>query len=231
LDEDTEEQKTEQELISLAKNDWETTGKYLIRDIPFFKYEIFAYAMMAVVAMFAYALEKTEILPGILEKALIPAIALPILLWAVKKFMFMPGKNRIPHLHAFNSGVCKFGLVNPTKGYINFGKGENIQRRYITKINLHREQSTGLPLIVTTDQHGENISLLKDKKPDMRSEEFNAILEMNTAVTTKNVMNRMMRFAKPGLDNPMFILLIINLFMVAVLLIKEFGILEMLKGG
>lgn len=216
-------QQEQERLYEKARRDWEATGKYLIRDMPLFKYEIVIYLGMILVAFMLYAIERVGIVEGALGKAVIPLAIIPIGIWFVKKMLYMPNKNRVPHIHVFNTRVIRFGTVDPKKGYVAFKRGENIVKKYITKVNRHIEQSTGLPCVVTSDLHGENLDLLREKKPDMRSEEFNALLETCKAVTTKNVMNRMMRFTQPSMANPVFILIIINMFMVAVLLIKSFG--------
>ena len=206
-------------------------GKYMMRDLPLFKYEIVAYLGMIFLAVAGYFLERTEIMPGAMGKFMLPAVMLPIGIWFVKKVLYMPTKTRVPHLHIYKSRVVELSVKDIKKGYIMSGRGEQAKKIWLTKLNRHIEASTGKPFVVTSDLHGENLDLLKDDKPDMRSEDFSSILEVNTAVTTKNVMNKMLKTVQPSMQNPLFLLLIINLFMVAVLLIKSFGFLEFIKGG
>lgn len=212
-------------------NDSMFWGKYMMRDLPLFKYEILAYLGMIFLAVAGYFLERLEIMPGAMGKFMLPAVMLPIGIWFVKKVLYMPTKTRVPHLHIHKSRVLELGMTNIKKGFITRGRGENVKRIYLTKLNKHVEASTGKPFVITSDLQGENLDLLEETKPDMRSDEFNAILEMNTAVTTKNVMNKMLKTIQPSMQNPLFLLLLINLVMIGVLLIKSFGFLEFIKGG
>ena len=204
--------------------DRELMGKYLFRELPLFKYEIMLYGIMGITAVFFYMLDRTFI-PGILGKAVIPAVILPIGVWVIKWWAYMPRKNRVPSIRLYRSGVVEFGVEDITKGYVCYGKGENEKRKYITNMNKHREASTGKPLIITSEVHGENLNILDESKPDMRSEEFNAILETERAVTTKNVMRRMMKFSQPTLSNPLIILNVIILALLAILVAKSMGYL------
>jgi len=225
------QQEAKQKYVNANVQDFSVLGKYLFRDIPLFKYEFFFYLIIGFVAFIFYVIDKTGIVPGALSKIVLPAILLPMAIWFIKWAVYMPRKKRVPHIHIYGSRVIELGLKDVGKGYITTGKGDNKKRIYITRLNKHTEASTGKPFLITSDLHGENLDLLEETKPDMRSEEFNAILETNTAVTTKNVMNKMLRSVQPTLQNPMFLISMITLFMLAVLLIREFGFLDFIKGG
>lgn len=207
------------------KQDYEhqMTGKYLLRDMPFFRLEIVAYFMLLVFGGILYYLDLREILPGASRPIVIIAVAIPIIIWFMKWFLYMPRKNRVPGMKLYKSGIVELGVYDISKGYITFGKGENAKKKWITKINKHAEASTGRPFIAFSELQGENINLLKTDKPDMRSEEFNALLEMTQAVTTKNVMKRMLRFSQPSMTNPLMILQFMNLIILVILVVKSFG--------
>jgi hypothetical protein len=208
--------------------DSKITGKYLLRDLPLFKYEIVIYAITGFVAFFVYILDKLGFVPGLLVRMVIPLILIPIAIWFVKWFFFMPNKKRVPHLKVYKSGVIELGITGIKKGYITYGSGEHQQKKFITRLNKHIEASTGKPFLITSELEGENLSLLEGKEPDMRSEEFNALLENLKAVTTKSVMNKMLDSVKPSLNNPMFLLIALSIGMIGVLIAKEFGIFEMI---
>jgi len=203
-------------------------GKYFLRDLPLFKYEILFYIITLMAIVMALITERLGIATGILSTTILLAVALPIAIWVIKRMFYMPSKYKVPGIRVYKSGVIELTLENIKKGFIQYGRGDQAQKKYITRLNKHNEASTGRPFVVTSEVRGENIDLVNENKPDMRSEEFNAILETNTAVTTKNVMNKMLKFAQPGLTNPMMILIIINIFISIVLVIREFGIMEMI---
>lgn len=206
-------------------------GKYMLRDMPLFKWEFIAYIVMLIAGFVFYMMEKIGLLEGGLGKIAIPAIILPLGLWFVKRQLYMPTKKRVPSMRIYKSGVIELGVENISKGFIEWGTGPEKLRKYITKLTKHTEASTGKPFVITAETRGENISLLESAEPDMRSDEFNAILENEKAVVTKNVMNQMLATVRPKLNNPMFLLLVINIALVAVLLVKSFGVFEMIKGG
>ena len=208
--------------------DKEIMGNYLLRDMPLFKFEVIAYLIAVMVGIFIFYLSARGILEGLAGKLILPITILPLAFWFLKWFMYMPRKNKVPSLRIYKSGTVELGVDDIGKGYITYGKGENAQRKYITKLNKHTEASTGKPFLVTSELEGENLDLIHGSKPDMRSEEFNAVLETNTAVTTKNVMNKMMRFAQPGISNPMFLISALTCGLVVVVLAKEFGLFEMI---
>lgn len=205
-------------------------GKYMFRDMPLFKYELIIYLMLAFVAFFMYIIERIGLMPGALSRAVIPLAIVPIAIWFVKWLRYMPTKKKVPSLRIYKSGVLELGVENISKGYITYGSGDSKQRKYITRLNKHVEASTGKPFLITSETQGENLSLIEGTKPDMRSEEFNAILENERAVVTKNVMNKMLSSIKPGLDNPMFLLAVVQLALLAVLVVKTFGLFDALLG-
>jgi hypothetical protein len=213
---------------SFDKNENYLIGKYMLRDMPFFKFEMILYFAMLIVGVLVWYMDIREIFPGISRILLLVFVIVPVFLWYLKSNFFMPRKNRVPGARLYKSGIIELGIFDITKGYISFGHGENEKKKFITKINKHIEASTGRPFIVVSELEGENLNLLKTDQPDMRSDEFNALLEMNTMVTTKNVMARMLRFAQPKLSNPLVLLQIITLCLLAVVLAKEFGIFEMI---
>lgn len=209
----------------------EIFGKYLLRDMPLFKYEIIGYVVVGFFVFFVSVLERVGAVENLLSKVMFAAILAPIIFWAFKYFRYMPSKYKVPSVRVYKSGVIELGIDDIRKGYITYGSGDNLQRKYITKLNKHYEASTGRPFLITSELHGENISLVDDPKPDMKSEEFNAILETNTAVTTKKVMNRMLQFSQPSVQNPLFLMLVANLALCGVIILKLFGVFEMIKGG
>lgn len=206
-------------------------GKYIFRDMPLFKYEVIAYAVAGFFVFSTFIFEKLGMVEDLAFKASLLAVALPCFIWFYKFLRYMPTKYRVPSLRIYKSGILELGVEDIKKGYITYGSGDNLQRKYITKLNKHTEASTGKPFLITSELKGENLNLVEGTKPDMRSEEFNAILETNTAVTTKKVMNRMLNFQQPTMQNPLFMLLVINIALVAVLIAKSFGVFEMIKGG
>jgi len=208
--------------------DQQIMGKYLLRDMPLFKYEMIVYMVAVLVSVFLAYLSMRGILADIAGKVILPIAILPLAFWFVKWFMYMPRRNKVPSLRIYKSGTLELGIDDISKGWIPYGRGENMQRKYITKLTKHTEASTGKPFLVTSELEGENLDLIHGSKPDMRSEEFNAILEMNTSVTTKNVMNKMMRFTQPGLNNPMFLLSALTIALLVVVLAKDFGLFEMI---
>ncbi len=209
----------------------EIMGKYLFKDMPLFKYEIIFYL---VGAMAAVALFVVELL-GLVENALIRAvpilIIIPIAVWFIKFFLYMPSKKRIPSLRIYRSGVIELLVEDVSKGYITYGKGESAQKKFITRLSKHTEASTGKPFLITSETMGENIDLVNMTKTDLKSVEFNALLETNTAVVTKNVMNKMLKFTAPAMQNPMFIMLIIILMLNAIMVIKSLGFLDSFMGA
>lgn len=206
-------------------------GKYIFRDMPLFKYEIIAYIVVGLIGFGLYFVERLGIVEGIIGLAIVPAVVVPVAIWFVKFRLYMPSKTRVPSIRVYRTGVIEFRMEDVRKGYIEYGNGDNIQRKYITQINKHTEASTGKPVIITSEHQGKNIDLLGNEKVDMQGKETTALLEMNTAVVTKNVMNKMLSVNMPTLKNPLFLLMIIMLFMVAAMLINQFGILDMIKGG
>lgn len=206
-------------------------GKYLLRDMPLFKYEIIVYLMLGMVAFFMYILDKIGFAPGMLSRAIIPVILVPVAIWFIKWIFYMPSKKRVPSLRIYKSGVIELGVEDISKGYITYGSGENSQKKYLAKLNKHTEASTGKPFIITSETQGENLSLIETTKPDMKSQEFNALMEMNTSVTTKTVMNKMLKSIQPTMANPMFLLGVITIAMLGILLAKNFGVFEMIRGG
>jgi len=207
------EDKTERELI----------GKYMFRDMPLFKYEIVIYLVLLMVSVMLFIIERLIEVQGLAARVILPIAAIPLVIWFVKQFLYMPRKNRVPILKAYKSGVIELGVANIGKGYIEYGSGENKKRKFITKVAKHTEASTGKPFIITSEIHGENLNLVEKDKPDLRSEEFNAILETEKAVVTKSVMSRVLRFAQPSLQNPMFLILVVVLALQAVIVVKSFG--------
>jgi len=206
-------------------------GKYMFRDMPLFKYEFIAYWLMVIVVFMAYILDITGIAPGASGGVIIAAIILPLAFWFIKWKFYMPTRRRVPTLRIYKTGIVELGIEDITKGYLTYGRGDNLERKYITKINKHFEASTGRPIIITSELKGENLDLIGDSKPDMQGKETTALLEMNTAVTTKNVMNKMLKSMQPSLQNPTFLISIVTLAMVAVLMAKDMGLLNILGGG
>jgi hypothetical protein len=223
--------KKKEEKTAKPVKEHEIMGKYLLRDMPLFKHEIILYVLIAFAVFFVSVLERLAVAPGATAKIAIPALLVPVGIWIVKWWFYMPNKKRVPSLRIYKSGVIEIGVDDISKGFITYGKGEDAQRKYVTKLNKHTEASTGKPFLITSEVQGENLSLIESTKPDMKSEEFNAILDTNTAVVTKKVMARMLNFAKPSLENPMFLIIALNIALTGVLLAKEFGILDMFKGG
>lgn len=212
-------------------NETRIMGKYMFKDMPLFKYELIIYLVLGFMAFFMYILERLQIMPGALSRAVIPLAIVPVAIWFIKWMFYMPSKKKVPSLRIYKSGVLELGVEDISKGYITYGHGDNKQRKYLTRLNKHTEASTGKPFIITSETQGENISLIEGTEPDMRSEEFNAILENERAVVTKNVMNKMLSSIKPSFDNPMFILAAVQLALLAVLVVKSFGLLEAFTGG
>ena len=198
-------------------------GKYMFRDMPLFKYELLLYMGIMFVGIMLYGVERIGLIPNATRSIVIPATILPLGIWMLKWKLYMPSKKRVPHMHIYASRVIELGIVDISKGFLTLGKGEHLKRIFLTKVNKHAEASTGKPFIITSDLHGENLDLLEETKPDMRSEEFNAILDTNTAVTIKTTMNKMLKINVPTMSNPMFILALITLFGIAFLVIKSFG--------
>ena len=212
-------EKTEQEQREMV-----AFGKYLLRDIPLFKYEMIIYLGTIGIGAMSWFLERTEIVPGAMGIALLPIIIIPFAIWLIKKQFYMPGKTRLPRLHAHGSKVITLSTVDARKGYIEIGPKEDRKKIWLAKLNKHVEESTGLPFIITTEFDGENISILKDGTPDMRSAEFNAILEMLKATTTKTVMRRSMGLEKPITKNPMLIIAFIQLALLVFILVKTLNL-------
>ncbi len=212
-------EKTEQEIKEMV-----SFGKFLLRDIPLFKYEMLIYLGVIGIAAMSWLFERTGLVPGAMGIAFLPLSIIPFSIWLIKKQFFMPGKTRLPRIHAHGSKVITLSTVDPRKGYIEIGPKDNRKKVWLAKLNKHTEESTGLPFIITTDFNGENISLLEDSTPDMKSAEFNAILEMLKAVTTKSVMKRMLGFQQPTVKNPMIILAFIQLGLLVFLLVKSLNI-------
>ncbi len=203
----------------------EIMGKYLLRDMPLFKYEIFAYFGTFAAFLMVSAVDRLGIVPGLTGKVFFPLLLVPIVVWFIKWAKYMPKKNRIPGMRIYKSGVVELKVEDLSKGYVVYGKGENAQRKYITKLNRHVEASTGRPFLVTSELRGENICLVEDSKPDMRSEEFNGVLELNTVIATKKAMARSINFTKEDLLSPQMILAFLTMGMVAFLLVKNLGFL------
>lgn len=216
--------KDDNKLDDTKVNETEIFGKYMLKDMPLFKYEMFAYFGLTIVIIMAYYLDLKGIVTGITRPLSIIAILVPVSLWFIKWNRYMPRRNRVPGLKLYKSGVVELGIYDISKGYISFGKGENLRKKWITKINKHIEASTGRPFIAVSELEGNNLNLLKTDQVDMKSEEFEAILEMNTAITTKNVMKRMLRFTQPSLSNPMMILQFMSLALLGVVIVKQLGI-------
>ncbi|KKN17188.1 hypothetical protein LCGC14_0968430 [marine sediment metagenome] len=214
-----EVEKTEQEIKEMV-----SFGKFLLRDIPLFKYEMLIYLGIIGVAAMSWLLERTELVPGAMGKAFLPLAIIPFAIWLIKKQFYMPGKTRLPRMHAHGSKVITLSTVDPRKGFIEIGPKENRKKIWLAKINKHTEESTGLPFIITTEFDGENISLLKDSTPDMKSQEFNAILEMLKATTTKSVMKRMLGFQQTTAKNPMLIIAMIQLALLVFILVKTLNL-------
>ena len=212
-------EKTEQEVKEMV-----SFGKFLLRDIPLFKYELLIYVGVIGIAAMSWFLERTELVPGAMGKAFLPLVIIPMAIWLIKKQFYMPGKIRLPWIHTFGSRVIKLSTIDPRKGYIEIGPQDDRKKIYLTKLNKHLEESTGLPCIVTTEFQGENIDILKDTSPDMKSVEFNAILEMCKAVTTKTVMKRMLSFQQPTAKNPLVILAVMQLILLVFLLVKSLNL-------
>ncbi len=212
-------EKTEQEKIEMV-----AFGKYLLRDIPLFKYEMIIYIGIVGLAGMSYLIERTGLVPGAMVLSILPIAILPFVIWLIKKQFYMPGKNRLPRIHAHGSKVITLSTVDARKGFIEFGPKEDRKKIWLAKINKHTEESTGLPFIITTEFDGENISLLKDATPDMKSKEFNGILEMLKTVTTKSVMKRTMGLDKPVTQNPMLIIAFIQLALLVFILIKTLNL-------
>ena len=212
-------EKTEQEIKEMV-----SFGKFLLRDLPLFKYEMLIYIGIIGAAAMSWLLERTELIPGAMGKAFLPLAILPFVIWLIKKQFYMPNKIRLPWIHTHGSRVITLGTVDPRKGYIEIGPKDDRKKIYLPKLNKHLEESTGLPCIVTTDFQGENIDILKDSSPDMKSAEFNAILEMGKAVTTKAVMKRMLGFQQPTVKNPMIILAMVQLALLVFILVKTLNI-------
>ncbi len=213
-------EKTEQEQREMV-----SFGKYILRDLPLFRYEMVIYIGIVGLAGMSYLIERTGLIPGAMGISLLPIAILPFVIWLIKKQFYMPGKNRLPRLHAHGSKVITLSTVDARKGYIEFGPKEDRKKIWLAKINKHTEESTGLPFIITTEFDGENVSILKDGTPDMRSAEFNAILEMLKATTTKSVMKRAMGLEQPITKNPMLILALMQLALLVFLLVNALNIL------
>ncbi len=204
-------------------------GKYLLRDVPLFKYEMWIYISLIPFAGMMYFFERFEIIPGIGGRIAIILAMIPLAIWIIKKVRYMPTKFKVPWIHCHGSRVIKFGTTDPRKGYIEIGPKDERKRVYLTKLNKHIEESTGLPCVITTDFQGENISIMKDDKPDMRSQEFNAILESLKAVTTKQVMKRFLRFTQVSKTNPIMLLALGTFVLVAILIglqLMSMGVFE-----
>ena len=212
-------EKTDKEIKEMV-----SFGKFLLRDIPLFKYEMIIYVGIIGIAAMSWLFERTQIVPGAMGKAILPIAIIPLALWLIKKQFYMPGKTRLPWMHTHGSKVITLSTVDPRKGYIEIGPKENSKKIWLAKINKHTEESTGLPFIITTEFDGENISLLKDSTPDMKSAEFNAILEMLKALTTKSVMKRMLGFQQQTVKNPMVILALMQLALLVLILVKTLNI-------
>ncbi len=212
-------EKTEQEIKEMV-----SFGKFLLRDIPLFKFEMIIYIGIIGIAAMSYLFQRTELVPNAMEIALLPLAIIPFTVWLLKKQFYMPGKNRLPWIHTYGSRVIKLSTVDARKGYIEIGPKENRKKIYLAKLNKHLEESTGLPCVVTTDFQGENIDILKDSTPDMKSAEFNAILEMCKAVTTKGVMKRMLGFQQPSVKNPMMIIAFLQLALLVFILVKTLNL-------
>ncbi len=212
-------EKTEQERKEMV-----SFGKFLLRDIPLFKYEMLVYLGLVGFAAMSYLIERTGLIEGAMGIAVIPIAIIPFIIWLIKKQFYMPGKNRLPRIHAHGSKVITLSTIDPRKGYIEFGPKEDRKKIWLAKINKHTEESTGLPFIITTEFDGENISLLKDATPDMKSKEFNAILEMLKATTIKTVMKRQLGLDKPVTKDPMLILAFIQLGLLVFLLVKTLNL-------
>ncbi len=213
-------EKTEQEQKEMV-----AFGKYLLRDIPLFKYEMVLYIGIIGLAGMSYLIERTGLVPGAMAMALIAVAILPFVMWLIKKQFYMPGKNRLPRIHAHGSKVITLSTVDARKGYIEIGPKEDRKKIWLAKLNKHVKESKGLSIIRTTYFDGENISILKDGTPDMRSSEFNAILEMLKATTTKSVMKRAMDLEKPITKNPMLILALIQMGLLVLILIKTLNLI------
>lgn len=214
-----EVEKTEQEVKEMV-----SFGKFLLRDLPLFKYEMVIYLGIIGVAAISWFLERTELVPGAMGKAFLPLAIIPFAIWLIKKQFFMPGKTRLPRMHVHGSRVITLSTVDARKGFLEIGSKENRKKIWMAKLNKHTEESTGLPFIITTEFQGENIDILKDSSPDMKSAEFNAILEMCKAVTTKAVMKRMLGFQQTTAKNPMVILAIMQLALLVFILVKVLNI-------
>ena len=169
-------------------------------------------------------IERLGIVEGAMGIAVLPIAIIPFVIWLIKKQFYMPGKFRLPRIHVHGSRVITLSTVDARKGFIEFGPADDRKKIWIAKLNKHIEESTGLPFIITTEFDGENIDILKGSTPDMRSKEFNAILEMCKAVTTKSVMKRMLGYDKPVTKNPMLIIAFMQLALLVFILIKTLNL-------
>lgn len=203
-------------------------GKYMLRELPFFRIEPFIYFAILFAGILLWYFDIRGFWEGGSRIALFIAILAPVMIWFMKWQFYMPRKNRVPGMKLYKSGVVELGIFDITKRYLTLGRGEDKRKKFITKINKHVEASTGRPFVAVSELEGENIDLLRTDNPDMKSEEINALLETNTMVTTKAVMARMLRFTQPKMNNPLVILLIIVVVIEIVLVAQGFGVFDLI---
>jgi len=104
---------TPEEKKAMDEQEKEIMGKYLLRDMPLFKYEIIIYFAVCITAFMLSVLDRVGLTQGLLGKVMIPLLVIPIAVWFVKWQFYMPSKFRVPSMRLYKSGIVELGVEAP----------------------------------------------------------------------------------------------------------------------
>jgi hypothetical protein len=151
--------------------------QYLFKELPFFKVEPIFYAVATLIALAVIGLSAFGFLA--LEFLVIPtALFLVVVwgLWFLKRFLYLPRKNRHPILKIFKSGIGLISCEEPKENKVKVGK--NLVN--VTNMRAHTEGYTGHPLLIAFEDYWQNLNLgkmLEGKASKQNADDVQALLD------------------------------------------------------
>lgn len=204
----------------------------IMKELPLLKVE---HWLLGAVTFLAIMFFMAQLL-GLIDWGLFVILALPLatawLLWALKKFLYLPrGKHGVWFLVIYKTGAMTLmpgQLTDEMK--IKISKTENALETHIVDVRAHTEAHTGIPVVVIFEDAHENVDLwqLKTGQNIDRQKHEDAVVKSSWAAGVlygMAIMKRLLGMTK----SPFFWMLVVILLVVGLNALISFGILSSLN--
>ena len=199
----------------------------IFREMSFFHQEII---MLFAGSFLAFVLAVFGLLGYIPDGAFYGVIVLAAIMWIgfiIKRTFFQPVGKKSIVIRFFQNGGVDIGVGAIKDKVLNFDGKKGTNTVQITNIRRHWHTLTGRPVVALVEDYPENVSVLKDFKPTMESQDLSTLVT-NTAQTYYNLGRRDEARKQSGLSITSILLIgcLIATIIAIVLIANQSGMLQ-----